>query len=77
VRIVYEDGKEKSVEVKQVIEVLPFQRGQAVSYTTPASLRCRHGGSGRAAVCAWSDAMGVVIDARGRPVQFRTIPSAA
>jgi hypothetical protein len=74
VRIVYEDGKENSVEVKQgAIEVLPLPSGQAAKlHLTPLHrYDVGMGGSGRSGgLRVVGGAMGVVIDARGRPVQL-------
>lgn len=79
VRIVYEDGKENSIEVKQgMIEVLPLPVGQAAKlHLTPLHrYDVGMGGSGRGGgLRVVGGAFGVVIDARGRPVQLPDDPA--
>jgi len=78
VRIVYEDGKENSVEVKQgAIEVLPLPAGQAAKvHLTPLHrYDVGMGASGKGGgLRVVGGSLGVVIDARGRPVQLPEDP---
>jgi hypothetical protein len=78
VRMVYEDGHETSAEVKQgAIEVLPLPAGQSAKlHLTPLHrYDVGMGGPGRGGgLRVTGGALGVVIDARGRPVQLPDDP---
>ena len=78
VRMVYEDGHETGIEVKQgAIEVLPLSSGQSAKlHLTPLHrYDVGMGGPGRGGgLRVTGGALGVVIDARGRPIQLPDDP---
>jgi hypothetical protein len=78
VRMVYEDGHETGVEVKQgAIEILPLPAGQTAKlHLTPLHrYDVGMGGAGRGGgLRVTGGALGVVIDARGRPIQLPDDP---
>ncbi len=78
-RMVYEDGKETSLEVKQgAIEALPLSAGQSAKlHLTPLHrYDVGMGGGGRGGgLRVVGGALGVIIDARGRPVQLPDDPA--
>jgi hypothetical protein len=79
VRITYEDGREVPVEVKQgSIEVLPLPAGQSAKLNLTPLQRydVGMGGAGRSGgLRVVGGALGVVIDARGRPLKMPEDPA--
>jgi len=78
-RITYEDGREVPVEVKQgSIEVLPLPAGQSAKLNLTPLQRydVGMGGAGRSGgLRVVGGALGVVIDARGRPLKMPDDPA--
>lgn len=78
-RITYEDGREVPVEVKQgSIEVLPLPAGQSAKLNLTPLQRydVGMGGAGRSGgLRVVGGALGVVIDARGRPLKMPEDPA--
>jgi len=78
-RITYEDGREVPVEVKQgSIEVLPLPAGQSAKLNLTPLQRydVGMGGAGRSGgLRVVGGALGVIIDARGRPLKMPEDPA--
>jgi hypothetical protein len=78
-RITYEDGREVPVEVKQgSIEVLPLPAGQSAKlHLTPLQrYDVGMGGAGRGGgLRVVGGALGVIVDARGRPLKMPEDPA--
>lgn len=77
VKMTYSDGTDARVDVKfGGLEVLPLPSGQTARLTLQPLQRADIGmGPGRGgSITVTGGAMGVVIDARGRPLQFPTDP---
>lgn len=77
VKMTYSDGTDARVDVKfGGLEVLPLPNGQTARLTLQPLQRADIGmGPGRGgSITVTGGAMGVVIDARGRPLQFPTDP---
>lgn len=70
-KITYEDGSQKSLEIRQgSLEILPLPRGQRAHLTLHPLHRTDVGvGPGRShGFKVWGGVLGVLIDARGRPL---------
>jgi hypothetical protein len=72
-KIAYESGPERSLDVKQgALEVLPLPPGQSARLTLQPLHRADVGmgapGRGGGLRRVWGGALGIIIDARGRPL---------